>query len=80
MRVVEDIDLTKKFAVNIMGSIIDAEDKYDAKDIEELLDRQAVTDCFKPFKIFGVAVKEIPLDGPTIEKKKVSIRRVKLKR
>lgn len=72
--------MTRKFAVNIMGGILDELDKYDTKDIEELLDRQAVTECFKPFKIFAVAVKEIPLDGPTIEKKKVSTRRVKLKK
>jgi hypothetical protein len=72
--------MTKKFAVNVMGYMSIDSENYDAKDIEEMLDRNAVTECFKPFTIFAVTAKEIPLDGPTIEKKKVSTRRVKLKR
>lgn len=71
----------RKFAVNIIGNIDDPLDKYDAEAINELLDRKAVTDCFKPFTVIGVAVKELPPDGPVIDTKTVKKRaKVKLKR
>ena len=71
--------MTRKFVVNVMGHVLDETDKYEQADIEGLLDRDCVHECFKPFKIFGVSVKEVPIDGPVIEKKKVMRRKVKLK-
>jgi hypothetical protein len=66
--------MTRKFAVNVMGYVLDELDKYEAEDINGLLDRQTVTECFRPFKIVSVAVKELPADGPVIPIKDVKQR------
>jgi hypothetical protein len=49
------------FAINIFGYI--SNDDYDQYKIREMLNRQAMTKYFPSFRVFDIAVKEIPEPG-----------------
>lgn len=67
--------MTTKFAVNVIGYIEDPLDKYTNTQIEGMLDRKSITECFKPIHVIGVVTKQLR-DPDSIPLKKVMKRRL----
>lgn len=65
--------MTKKFAVNILGYVVDPLGKYSADDIEKLFVKNAVM-TLSPMQVTAVIAKELPEDSISIDKKKVKKR------
>lgn len=66
-----------RFAVNVVGYIDDATGKYDARDIRDMINRKAVTECFPPIKVVEIFVSEVK-GRDTIDPKKIQDKSIRI--
>jgi hypothetical protein len=51
--------MTKRFACNIIGYIDDTTDKYNSKQVSDMLDRKSIKECFPPINVLQIVIQDV---------------------